>query len=472
MTRRESTALRIGFAIVFVVATVLAIVLADPHVGPPPVALPGPGSSSPRPSPSPSPLPPIPPNLYVPTAESCQSEPVCVTPDQLRTAYDLGPLYRQGLDGGGATIAIVVEFGSPTIRRDLARFDSDYGLSAPPSFDIVRPAGPIPPFDPKDETMRGFAEETSLDVEWAHAMAPGAGILLVETPEVTTTAGAFDNIANAERSIVDSHQADVISQSFGFSERLSEKRGLLPLHRVYRDAAAKGITVVASSGDEGPAYFDPQTGIYLAPDVSWPASDPLVTGVGGLRLHLDAQGNRTAPDEVWNETFDPSIVPNPPTPDASGGGPSLLYRRPTYQNTVKDVVGRARGVPDISLSASIEGGAVTFWSFPGKSPGYYIMGGTSEAAPELAGIVAVIDQAAGRSIGALNPFLYRLAAEHAPGIVDVSKGTNTVRYRNEGVTLTARGARAVAGYDMASGLGTIDAAKLAPEIVRMLNRSG
>src|SRR5262249_44702448 len=152
-----------------------------------------------------------PPNIFVPTAEVCQSEPVCATPDQLRTAYDLEPLYRRGLDGKGTTIAIVVEFGSPTIPRDLARFDAHYGIPAPPSFDIIRRGGEPPPFDPTVERMRGFAQETSLDVEWAHAMAPGAGILLVETPEVTTTAGAFDNTAIAERNIVDSHRADVIS---------------------------------------------------------------------------------------------------------------------------------------------------------------------------------------------------------------------------------------------------------------------
>jgi subtilase family serine protease len=118
------------------------------------------------------------------------------------------------------------------------------------------------------------------------------------------------------------------------------------------------------------------------------------------------------------------------------------------------------------------GGAVTFWSFPGSSPGYFIMGGTSEAAPELAGIVAVIDQAVGRSIGELNPLLYRLAARHALGIVDVTVGDNIVRYRNGSVVRTARGWHAAKGYDLASGLGTIDAAKLAPEIAAMVNRSG
>jgi subtilase family serine protease len=472
VTSRESTGLRVGFAIVFVAAALVTIASAQPHVGPPPVALRSQSPPSAGPSPTPSRLPPIPPDIFVPTAGTCQSDPICATPDQLRRAYDLEPLYGRGLDGRGTTIAIIVEFGSPTIRRDLARFDADYGIPAPPTFDIIRPAGAIPPFEPNNERMSGYARETSLDVEWAHAMAPGAGILLVETPEVTTTGGAFDNIASAERNIVDTHRADVISQSFGFSERLSDKRGFLPLHRVYRDAAARGITVMASSGDEGPTSYDPESHVYLAPDISWPASDPFVTGVGGLRLHLDAQGNRTQRDEVWNETFDPAVVKDPPRPSASGGGPSLLYRRPAYQNGVKSVVGDARGVPDISLSASIVGGAVTFWSFPGSSPGYYVIGGTSEAAPELAGIVAVIDQAAGRPIGELNPLLYQLAARHAAGIVDVYMGTTSVRYRNGSVVRTAPGSRAVFGYDMATGLGTVDAAKLAPEIVAMLNHSG
>src|SRR5207248_710054 len=164
-----------------------------------------------------------------------------------------------------------------------------------------------------------------------------------------------------------------------------------------------------------------------------------------------------------NETFDPAVVRDPPRPSASGGGSSLLYRRPAYQDHVQSVVGHARGVPDISLSASIVGGAVTFWSFPGSNPGYAIMGGASEAAPELDGLVAVIDQAAGQPMGELNPLLYRLAARHAPGIVDVTMGTNVVRYRNGNVVRTAQGgSRAVHGYDMATGLGTVDAAKLAP----------
>ena len=110
----------------------------------------------------------------------------CYQPSQLQTAYNLKTLHRHGLDGRGTTIAIVDSFGSPTAKADLHQFDQDFGLPDPPRFDIIQPAGPVPPFDPTDPDMAGWGEETSLDVEWAHAMAPGANILLVETPVAET----------------------------------------------------------------------------------------------------------------------------------------------------------------------------------------------------------------------------------------------------------------------------------------------
>jgi subtilase family serine protease len=408
--------------------------------------------------------------VSLPTSTDCQVYYglTCYTPAQIRRAYNLEPLYAKGLDGTGMTMAIVVEFGSPTIRRDLALFDKAFGLPDPPSFRILRPVGDIPPFDPHDDFVVGYAWETTLDVEWAHAIAPGANILLVETPEVTTSAGGFVNTADAERYVVDRGLADVISQSFGWSESLiNDKAGLSSLRAAYRNARTKHVTVVASSGDDGPVYYVSDGGFYLYPDVSWPASDPLVTGVGGLQLHLDDQGNRLRPDSVWNETNHPAAVADPPTPEATGGGPSALFRRPAYQNGVQNVVGKARGVPDISLSAAIDGAVLLYASFPTVGPGFVVEGGTSEAAPQLAGIVAIADQAAGHPIGQLNPLLYRLAARHAPGIVDVTDGNNTVQYRHGGTIHTAQGWEAVAGYDLASGLGTVDAAKLVPELVRL-----
>jgi subtilase family serine protease len=409
----------------------------------------------------------------VPTTDICRERfgLSWYTPAQIRRAYDLEPLYAKGLDGTGVTIAIIVEFGSPTIQRDLAQFDADFGIPAPPSFQILQPVGDVPPFDRHDDRMVGFAREATLDVEWAHAIAPGAGILLVETPEVTTSAGGFVNTADAEAYVIDRGLADVVSQSFGWDESLLEKRGLSSLRRAYQNARDRHVTVVASSGDDGPAIYEEGGGFYQNPAVSWPASDPLVTGVGGLRLFLDSEGNRLKPDMVWNETFDPNVVSNPPVPWASGGGVSALFRRPAYQDGVSAIPGGARGVPDISLSAAVDGGVVVYESIPGRGPGYHVAGGTSEAAPELAGIVAIADQAAGHPIGELNPLLYELAARHAPGIVDVISGDNHIRYLQGEIMHAAKGWKAVPGYDLASGLGTIDAAKLVPELARLVGES-
>ena len=112
----------------------------------------------------------------------------CYSPAQFEKAYDLGPLHSHGIDGRGQTIAIVDSFGSPTIANDLHVFDQTFGLPDPPSLKIIAPAGPIPAFDPTNSDMVGWAEETTLDVEWSHVFAPGANILLVETP-VSETEG-------------------------------------------------------------------------------------------------------------------------------------------------------------------------------------------------------------------------------------------------------------------------------------------
>jgi subtilase family serine protease len=120
-------------------------------------------------------------------------------------------------------------------------------------------------------------------------------------------------------------------------------------------------------------------------------------------------------------------------------------------------VGLQRGTPDISLSAAVDGGALVYLSF--LPPGFYIIGGTSEASPQFAGIVAIADQAAGHDLGLLNPKLYAIGSGGA-GIPDITIGNNTVTFTQNGHTYTVRGYDAVGGYDMASGLGTVDAAKL------------
>ena len=123
------------------------------------------------------------------------------------------------MTGKGATIVIVDSYGSPTIKNDLSVFDRAYGLPAPPKFRIIQPAGKVPAYDPANSDMVGWAGETTLDVEWAHAVAPGANILLVETP-VSETEGmhGFPQIIAAEEYVLNHHLGDVISQSFSATE--------------------------------------------------------------------------------------------------------------------------------------------------------------------------------------------------------------------------------------------------------------
>ncbi len=123
-----------------------------------------------------------------PTTADCEAayKVACYEAPQIQQAYNLPALYAHGVNGKGATIVIVDSFGSPTIQNDLATFDGQFGLPAPPSFKIIQPAGAVPPFDPTNGTMLSWAGETTLDVEYAHTIAPGASIVLVETPVAET----------------------------------------------------------------------------------------------------------------------------------------------------------------------------------------------------------------------------------------------------------------------------------------------
>jgi subtilase family serine protease len=408
-----------------------------------------------------------------PTTAFCEEHYhiACYLPAQIQQAYNLPQLYRQGITGRGQTIVIVDSFGSPTVQRDLATFDKATGLPAPPSLKVIQPAGRVSPYKPNAD-REGWAGETDLDVEYAHTIAPDAKILLVETPtsENEGTTG-FPQIVTAEKYVISHHLGGVISQSFSATEQtFPSRQSLLDLRGAYIDAARSGVTVLAASGDSGAAdvKFN-QVTYYLHPVTSWPDSDPLVTGVGGVRLHLNAAGDNTERPTVWNDTY--NVATNEfvngnagPNPLAGGGGKSVIFTRPSYQNGVRDVVGGRRGVPDISMSAACNGGADMYQSFAGQPAGWYPTCGTSEATPEFAGIVALADQVAGHPLGVINPYLYQLSARHAPGIVDVVAGDNTVSFRQGGKLHTVRGFRARPGYDLASGVGTVNA----PDFVREL----
>jgi subtilase family serine protease len=411
-----------------------------------------------------------------PTTANCEAvfQVACYQPGQIQQAYDLPPLYAKGVTGKGTTIVIVDSFGSPTIQNDLAVFDQQFGLPAPPSFQIIQPAGTVPAFNPASNTMDSWAGETTLDVEYAHTIAPGANILLVETP-IAETEGVtgFPQIIQAEQYVINHHLGDVISQSFSATEQTFTSASVNALRGAYTDAELNHVTVLAATGDSGAANTeqDGQT-YYTSPSTTWPPSDPLVTAVGGTELHLDANGNRTSPDTVWNDTY--SIPANQfifgdngPNPLASGGGTSVLFSRPDYQALVSDVVGNSRGVPDISMNAACNGAVDVYQSFIPGAAGWNENCGTSEATPLFAGIVALADQVAGHPLGLINPALYAMSALHLPGLVDVTSGNNTVSFTQNKQLYTVQGSSAGPGYDLASGVGTVDAADFVPELAAL-----
>ncbi len=442
-----------------------------------------------------------------PTTAECEADfgIACYEPFQIQRAYNLAPLFSRGIEGQGETIVIVDAFGSPSIESDLNTFDSQLGLPNPPSFRVITPEGPITTtpanctsvYSPTGPDLcsdyYGWTDETSLDVEWSHVMAPKANILLVETP-MTETEGiyGFPQIVAAENYVVDHHLGDVISQSFGATEQtFTSPRQIYSLRSAYINAAHHGVTVLAASGDNGSTdeVCDPTSGCAnpnnliccsASRAIDWPASDPLVTAVGGTQLHLNDQGGRTAPDSVWNDLSSTVGVTGPVyTWGSSGGGRSTVFSRPPFQDGVAGIVGNSRGTPDIAMSAAVNG-AVDFYDTTDPSvAGWGIVGGTSEASPLFSGIVALADQVAGHSLGYLNPALYAMAQSRTnDGIVPISQGDNTFTFclaadvesndscASSSDLVTVPGFNADGYYNDATGWGTVNAALFVPALAR------
>jgi subtilase family serine protease len=419
--------------------------------------------------------------LTPPTTASCRADfgLACYVPAQIQRAYNLAPLLERGIDGRGRTIVLVDAFGSPTIRDDLKTFDQAFGLPDPPSFTILQPAGAPPAFpeDPFGLSDRlGWAGETTLDVEYSHVMAPGASIVLVETP-VSESEGVqgFPEIVRAENFVIDHGIGDVISQSFGATEQtFPNADAIRDLRGAIVNARRHHVTMLASSGDTGAGGQLPdQSCCFPFPAIIWPAADPLVTALGGTQLNLDAAGNRLSADVVWNDAG----------ADGAGGGRSTVFGRPAFQGGVRRVVGDHRGMPDVSMSSGVDGRVVVFASYPNPlrpscpgptapCPRFTFQAGTSEASPLFAGVVALADQVAGRRLGLLNQRLYEMGADRASGIVDVTSGDNTTIFCTascgtpQEVDATVPGFAATRGFDLASGWGTIDAARFVPELAR------
>ena len=361
----------------------------------------------------------------------------CYSPQQIRTAYSIQPLLNQGITGKGRTIVIIDAYQSPTVQQDLNTFDTTFGL-APTTVHIIAPDG-LTPFDYNDPNQVGWAEEISLDVQWSHAIAPAATIDLVLAKSYQDA-----DILSATKYAVDHNLGDVISQSFGEAESCADPKLLVAEHKVFEEAALKHITVFASSGDSGAAQPTCDNNSYFL-SASTPASDPLVTGVGGTHLNADATTGKYISETAWNDEY-----------GASGGGYSTVYRRPFYQDGV--VKSKWRGVPDVSYNGDPNGGVLTVLGFLGTQSGIYVFGGTSAGSPQWAGIIALADQRVHQRVGFINPILYAIGRNpftYHYAFHDIVSGNNTfVGVDASGTTVTIHGYSATRGWDPVTGWGS------------------
>src|SRR5713101_5870637 len=302
----------------------------------------------------------------------------CYTPADITAAYGVNSLHATGVTGAGQTIVIVDAYGSPTALQDLQFFSTTFGLPAP-DLTIVNPTG-TPTFNNAMHGVQvGWAEETSLDLQWAHTIAPGAKLVLIEgNPAETEGVQGFPSIFTGEQFAVTHYPGSVMSQSFAVTEQSFHSAADVQVARfdqVYQQAASNFVTVLGSSGDSGTVGVIGGQGastpkVLPFPTVNWPSSDPLVTSAGGTWLQFGWTWNPTSPtslsfattpgsrtEVVWNEPY---------LPAATGGGRSVLFSTPGFQSSIPStVLLGARGLPDVSWNAAVNGGVLVFTGFSG-----------------------------------------------------------------------------------------------------------
>jgi subtilase family serine protease len=391
------------------------------------------------------------------------ARPACYTPQQFRVAYGIQPLLDRGIDGHGVTVALPEEAETgpaqmpsvTDIRQDVADFDRRFGLPPARIQVITTLAG-------ASASPWLASEEEVEDTELVHAVAPDATIreILVGTADVSTPAKFAVTFASYVRIAV--RDAAVMSQcqvgeNFSVGEDSWTSAEVATMNSALEYAAARHITVVAASGDEGAMGFGSSA---PAKQVILPASDPLVLGVGGTSLTASPVTGAYISETVWN-------APELPENGASGGGFSHLFARPAYQDGVPGI-GGTRGVPDVAADAEGSTGMALAFSAPDGSYWLIGAGGTSAGAPFWAGLIALADQEAGHPLGFVNPAIYRIARGplYHKAFHDVTAGNNTVVLGSTPPPVTITGYQAGPGWDPVTGWGTPDAQVLIPLLAR------
>jgi len=369
--------------------------------------------------------------------------------------YNIGPLWRQGIDGAGTTIAVMEGWHFLDIANQVAAFDKQFGLPDP-RIQTIYPAGPLPAKCPAGMvklqsygSCNAWKNELTLDVIAAHLVAPYAKIIISATPADTEITGdpaenvAMPEIMKGVEFISSHHLANVISISDGTGETTypAGRAQITSQDAAELTAAANGVPVLVATGDCGVVQnlavaIAQCANTATTPDTAAWDDSPWVTAVGGSVPNLDPEtGQRLGPDPVWH--VGGAL--------AEGAGFSAVFPRPSYQNGVAGLTrSPMRSVPDITLDSR---------------------DGTSESAPLMAGVLALATQVNKADVGPINPALYRVLgpAGAQAGIADVVEGNNSVT-TPDGETVIVPGFTAGPGFDVASGWGALNAARFVPAL--------
>jgi len=406
-----------------------------------------------------------------------------VAPDDFATIYDVKALYTAGFDGTGVRIAVAGQSAINTSDIDAFRSASGLPARTAANFTVT-----LVPNSGTSTVVTGDVGESSLDLEWAEGVAKGASETFVYVGN-SNTMSVFDAFLYA----IDNNIAPVISMSYGNCEQNLPSSFLTILQQETQKANLQGQTISAASGDFGAADCDSSSKLPaqggIAVDV--PGALPYVTSVGGTSFSGDLSspgtywsatnnGNNGSalqyiPESAWNDTTAVNAL------SASGGGASTLFSKPSWQTGTGVPSDGKRDVPDVALAAdpnhdgyllcATDSGATPpvppcSNGFRDSSGNLNVAGGTSFGAPTFSGIVAILNQKTGSKQGNVNPTLYALAASTASAFHDITSGSNIVPCgagtKDCPTTGTAQyGFNAGPGYDLVTGLGSIDAAVLA-----------
>jgi pseudomonalisin len=373
-----------------------------------------------------------------------------LAPADFATIYDLNPLYQQSINGNGQSIAIVAR--SNINIADVRQFRTFFGLPANDPQIVVNGTDPGI-WSANEET------EADLDVEWSGAVAKNATIKFV----VSKSTNSSDGVDLSAQYIVNRNLAPVMSTSFGLCEAALGSSGNSFLNSLWQQAAAEGITVFVSSGDSGAAGCDSASASTATHGraVNGLCSTPYSVCVGGTEFNdlsnptLYWSPSNTSGTQESALSYIPEVVWNASGPGyglwASGGGASIVYAKPSWQAGTGVPADGKRDVPDVALSSAGHDGYLIF-----QNGELYVVGGTSAAAPSFAGVMALVVENTTARQGNANVVFYSLASKQRAGGASVF---HAITIGNNSVPGQA-GFNATAGYDQATGLGSIDGSVL------------